>query len=129
MTEKQLPKIIKEVGFDFSWDEGKVWTLNIPVEEMDIGELSWHFEIPFWGSTNGFYDLKPSEVLAHPEKHKEHLARVETADLTHPLDIMFWKNRWLLLDGLHRLAKLSSLGFKKVKVRKIPQSSIPQIQK
>ena len=33
-----IPKIIKRVGFDFSWKEEKVWKLNVPVEEIDIKE-------------------------------------------------------------------------------------------
>ncbi|HVX93102.1 MAG TPA: hypothetical protein VHA74_03240 [Candidatus Dojkabacteria bacterium] len=49
------------------------------------------------------------------------------SDLQYPLDIMFWKGRYLLLDGLHRLAKAKILGLKTVKVRKIPQEAIPQI--
>ncbi len=47
MKEKILPKIIKEVGFDFHWSEEKVWKLNYPIEEINIDELSWHFKIPF----------------------------------------------------------------------------------
>ncbi len=90
---EKIPKIIKEVGFDFSWDEEKVWQLDVPVEEMDISELEWHFTIPFWNTQNGYYDLKPNDVLANPEKYKEEFARIMKADLSHPLDIMFWKNR------------------------------------
>lgn len=124
---KRLPKIIKDVGFDFHWKEEKVWALDIPVEEMDIRELQWHFEIPFWNTPNGFYDLKPNEVLANPEKYKEEFKRTMKADLKYPLDIMFWKGKWLLLDGLHRLVKAKQSGMEKVKVRKIPQKFIPQI--
>ena len=51
------------------------------------------------------------------------------SDLQHPLDIMFWKRRWLLLDGLHRLTKAKMTGQKKIKVRKIPQEAIPKIRK
>ena len=35
---------------------------------MDIDELSWHFEIPFWDIDNGFYDLKPNEVINNFKK-------------------------------------------------------------
>ncbi|HVX93101.1 MAG TPA: hypothetical protein VHA74_03235 [Candidatus Dojkabacteria bacterium] len=47
------PKIIDDVGFDFDWKEEKVWELDVPVEEISLDELSWHFDIPFWGD----YDL------------------------------------------------------------------------
>jgi hypothetical protein len=33
---RELPVIIQEVGFDFSWDERKVWKLGVPTEEIPI---------------------------------------------------------------------------------------------
>ncbi len=126
---KKLPKIIKEVGFDFGWSEEKVWRLDVPEVEIDIEELAWHFEIPFWNSPDGYYDLTPSQVLADPETFNGEFERIMKADLTYPLDIMFWKNRWLLLDGLHRLVKLKQQGMEKVKVRKIPHGKIPEIRR
>jgi hypothetical protein len=39
------------------------------------------------------------------------------------------KGRWLILDGLHRLMKLSVEGEEKVKVRIIPREKIPEILK
>ncbi len=127
MKNRKLPKIIKDVGFDFGWSEEKVWVLDVPTEEMDIEELVWHFEIPFWNTSSGYYDLKPSDVLAVPGKHKAEFEKIMRADLSYPLDIMWWKNRWLLLDGLHRLVKAKQLGMEKIKVRKIPKEVIPLI--
>lgn len=46
--EKDLPEIIKQVGFEFDWNEEDVWKLDYPVEETDISLLEWHFDIPFW---------------------------------------------------------------------------------
>lgn len=129
-AKREIPKIIKEVGFDFHWDNEKVWVLDIPVEEMDISKLAWHFDIPFWDKPNGgYYDLTPNDVLDKPETYREEFERTMKADLSHPLDIMFWKGKWLMLDGLHRLIKQKQLGYSRVNVRKIPQKYIPQIKK
>lgn len=104
-------------------------TLDIPVEEMDINELTWHFSVPFWNAPNGgYYDLTPEEVKSEPETHKQEYDRTMKADMSHPLDIMFWKGRWVLLDGLHRPLKASILGQDKVQVRKVPESAIPDIR-
>jgi hypothetical protein len=119
------PKIIQEVGFDFHWSEEKVWALEIPAEEMDISELEWHFDIPFWDN----YTLKPNDVLKDSAKYKEEFERTIQSDLFYPLDIMWWKNRWVLLDGLHRLLKAKHLGMQKVMIRKIPIEAISQIKK
>jgi len=127
---RELPPIIKEVGFDFHWDERKVWALNIPVEVLPISELTWHLDIPFlWSQPAGFYDLKPSTVLHHPEQYPEEYARTLEADLQYPIDIMQKAEHWVILDGLHRLMKAALQEQVSVKVRKIPQSAVPLIQK
>lgn len=122
--KNNLPKIIKEIGFDFNWDIRKVWALDLPVVEMPVKELAWMFEIPFWDS----YKTKPIDVANNPKGHKDQYKRTMATNLSHPLDIMFWKGRWLMLDGLHRLLKAHILGLKTVKVRKIPVSLISQIK-
>lgn len=127
MVLKKIPKIILDVGFDFDWQEEKVWKLRYPIEEIPLKELEWHFEIPFWNTPSGFYDLKPSDVIQFPKKFKEEYERTMKADLSHPIDIMENKGRWVILDGLHRLVKLKILGKKKIQVRKIPHKEIPNI--
>jgi len=42
---------------------------------------------------------------------------------------MWNKGRWLILDGLHRLMKAKILSLRKVNVRKIPRSEVPNILK
>lgn len=124
--EKDIPQIIKDVGFDFNWSEEKVWALDVPVEEMDIKELTWHFDVPFlW--EDGVYNLKPQEVIDSPKTHEKEYERTMKADLIHPIDIMENKGRWLILDGLHRLMKASILKIDKVQVRKISREDIPII--
>ncbi|MEK7096015.1 MAG: hypothetical protein AAB896_01865 [Patescibacteria group bacterium] len=51
------------------------------------------------------------------------------ADTLHPIDIMFWRKRWLILDGLHRLMRQAIESKNVVQVRKIPESAIPLIVK
>ncbi|MFA6554700.1 MAG: hypothetical protein WCS89_04330 [Candidatus Paceibacterota bacterium] len=121
-----IPQIIKDVGFDFSWDEEKVWDLDVPIEDMSINDLIWHFDIPFlW--EGGVYNLKPREVIDNPDKHEKEYKRTMNADLVYPIDIMENKGHWLILDGLHRLMKSSVMKLEKVRVRKISRELIPKI--
>jgi len=129
VKKRQKPGIIKEVGFDFDWYGEKVWALDVPVEEMAIEDLEWHFEMPFWWTEGGYYDFKPIWAMSEPKKYPDRIDRIMKADLDYPLDIMHWKGRWLLLDGLHRLAKAKMTGLKKVRVRKIPAEAIPKFKK
>ena len=57
--QSDRPKIIQDVGFDFSWDEKKVWELDVPETEIDIRELLWHFDIPFLSQGNRVYSVTP----------------------------------------------------------------------
>lgn len=128
-NKDQIPEIIKEIGFDFDWENERVWALNIPVTEMDIEELKWHFDIPFHWHKGGVYNLKSREIIENPKEHKEEYDRTMKADMKYPIDIMENKGRWLILDGLHRLMKAYIQGVKKVKVRIIPRDKIPEIVK
>lgn len=130
VATRQLPDAIKEVGFDFNWDERKVWEINASTEAMDISELVWHFDVPFlWSRPDGYYDLNPRWVIEDPEKYAEEYERTQKSDTSYPIDIMQWRGRWVILDGLHRLMKLHSEGKTVVNVRKIPESALPLIKK
>ena len=94
-----------------------------------MSDLEWHFYIPFWWTEGGFYDFKPIWVIENPEKYSDRYERIMNTDMSHPLDIMKWRGRWLLLDGLHRLTRARMENQNKVKVRKVPVAAIPQIKK
>lgn len=126
-AEPTIPQIIQDVGFDFSWSEPKVWKLEVPSEDISITELVWHFNVPFLWEKGGVYNLTPRAVLEHPADHPEEYERTLSADTAYPIDIMQNKGRWLILDGLHRLMKLSVAGKIMVQVRKIPREKIPEI--
>jgi len=122
-----VPKIIKDVGFDFWWDSEKVWDLSVPVTEINIADLDWHLDYPFWGE-NGFkYNLKPADVINFPDKHNFEYKRIMKADLYYPIDIMENKGRWLILDGLHRLAKAVINKKERISVRIISRDLIANI--
>lgn len=78
-------------------------------------------------TSEGYYDLTPKEVLNNPERYVVEFSIIKDADLRYPLEVMFYKERWLLLDGLHRLAKAYLTGKHIVDVRKIPKGVIPLI--
>jgi len=128
-SNTNFPEIIKDVGFDFSWSELKVWGLDVPTTKMDISELTWHFEIPFLWEGGEMYNLKPREVIHFPDDHADEYKRTLQAELKYPIDIMENKGRWLILDGLHRLMKASIQGAKEVDVRVIPRDKISKISK
>jgi hypothetical protein len=128
---KNLPKIIKKHGFDFRWENQKVWELDIPIEEIDVSELEWIFDKPFWSETgSGYPEVAPRWVIDDMDLYEEHRKRIKQADISQAIDIMQNQlGEWLILDGLHRLVNLYMKGNKKIKVRKIPRKFIPVILK
>ena len=127
VVRKEMPQIIKDVGFDFSWNEKDVWKLEAPVTEIDVKELVWHLDIPFMWENGGYYNLKPQAVLDNPTQHQTEYDRTLRSDLSHPIDVMENKGRLTILDGLHRLMKTVILGQEKIKARIIPRTEIPKI--
>lgn len=128
-SKDYFPRVVSEVGFDFDWNEKKVWQLNLPVSEIGIGELVWHFDIPFCADseTGGKYGLKPRQIIDDPVRFAKEYEKTMAADLSYPLDVMENKGKKLLLDGLHRLMKAYINGQKTVKARIVPRSKILEI--
>lgn len=126
---EEIPQSVLEYGFDFDWDESDVWGLVYPSESMSIEELEWHLDVPFWEYDGRDYSLCPRDVLNSPEKYKEHYDRIKGSDINYPIDVMFNKGRYVILDGVHRLLKCKMLGMKDVSVRIIPREEIKNISK
>ena len=129
---KDLPDFIKKYGYDFPKDTKKVWELDIPVEDLDINEITWHFEFPFWNYNDIPYSVKPIDVMKYKDKYSMQYERIINADTSYPIDLIDDRKRTgklLILDGLHRLAKLYLEGASTVKVRIVPRTKIPYICK
>lgn len=122
-----VPPEISAVGFDFDWDNKKLWALDLLVEDMAVSELTWHFELPFWREGETWFVVRPKDVLADPDKYPEHRDRIAKSNPDLPLHIMWHKGRWVFLDGMHRLAKAVQAGRTTVKVQKVPPEKIPEI--
>ena len=121
---------ITDVGFDFGWNVEKVHALQAPVELLQIGELAWHLDVLYqWISPIGVRELRALDVMEHLEDFPYHAERIANADTNFALDIMWYRDRWIMLDGLHRLMKETRAGRRVVKVRKIPTVDIPKIRR
>ncbi len=117
------------VGLDFgNWDDEKLWALELPTEEININELLWHFDAPFWPNDNGEkWTITPWDVISAKPSTKSEQQKVEDADLSYPIDILENHGKWLVLDGLHRITKAYRLGQNTVKVRVVPRERLPEI--
>lgn len=125
------PKIMIETGFSFDWDDAKVQAMDEPVSELNINELLWNLDIPFWEEEKiNDWNLTPREVAEYPKYHQNHYQRVLKSDLQYPICIARNKyGKWFILDGTHRLTKAYLNRQKTVKVKIIPKERISEIKK
>jgi|SRR3989338_5731083 len=123
------PKIIQDITPDFDWESKKIWSLDLPVEEMEMEKLLWHFDYPFWEKEGtDDWNLTPWELIEHPEQEPTHYAKIKKADLAFPIEIMEFKGKYRILDGIHRLAKAYLAGKKTIKVRIVPPEQVENIR-
>lgn len=123
-----MPQITKDLGFDFWWDTQKLWEIDLPIEDMEVEELEWMFELPFWDLNGKSISLKPIDVKQNPSKYKEQFERTLQTDLAFPINIIYLNYKWVIMDGLHRLLKAKILGNKTIRVKRAYKKHIPLIE-
>ena len=75
------------------------------------------------------WNLSISELLKNLDSEPSHAKKINKADLTYPIDLYFYKNEWIILDGVHRLAKALLLKNRTILVRRITEKNIDTIKK
>lgn len=111
-----------------NWDERKIWNIELPISEMDTDNFLWHLDIPYWTSDDGkeFVITARDLIKKTPNSTKEQ-NRVVRADLNFPIDVIHYRGRWVILDGVHRFIKSYIQGVEKVSVRVFPKERLSEI--
>jgi hypothetical protein len=102
-----LPPQLRGVFFDWRWETPKVWALPTGTSTAPLDDLAWHLDLTVWTTVRGEprFDLAPATVLAAPGRHGRHWATIQDVDLRHPLELFRNGDRWVILDGYHRLCR------------------------
>jgi len=87
------------------WQIDKLFALDLLVERIPIAELEWQLDLPMWQRDGVRFRVRPVDVLADPDGHPHHVARVTTADPSYPIHVIEHHGRLAVLDGFHRLVK------------------------
>jgi len=119
-----IPDELKNVYVDFYWSQNKLWALEMTVTELAINELDWILDYPVW-----YMDPEPIPrmILKNQEQDSPHWNRIKAADLNFPIHVLYWKNRLLILDGIHRLIKAKTSGATKIKTKILSKGQILKI--
>ncbi len=75
------------------------------------------------------FDLKPRDVLEKPGKYSYHITRIKEADESYPVCVTEYKGHEIVIDGIHRLAKLVSGNVETMNVKVINGESFENIAK
>jgi len=129
LTRPELRRqAIDQAWFDFEWDFRKIWEMDLPAEELPIADLAWHLDLPLWEHRGQKNAISPRDVLDHPARYRRQFIEIMETDLDYPAEVMWWNERWTMLDGVHRLAKAVQLGRDTLTVHKVPHDRIPEFR-
>lgn len=123
----EIPTALRGWLLPIDWDRRRLWGLHLPCRDVRLEELRWHFDLPWWRRDGVWFQVTPREFLAHPTAHPEHSARVANADLSYPLHVIRRRERWLILDGIHRLVKAEMLGLDEIAVSTLDSPDLAKI--
>lgn len=119
------PKILTDVGLSVFVNTVELRDFDVPISEINIQDLLWHFDMPVWEKDGtDDWNLTPWEVIRKETGTKGHQKKVQDADLRHPLIITRYNDRFVILDGVHRLVKAYAQGSTKVNAKVIPYEYI-----
>jgi hypothetical protein len=105
-----IPAALRGWLLPIDWDRERLWALDLPHRRLELEELRWHLDLPWWRRDGVWFQLTPREFVADPSAHPEHMERLVTADLCYPLHVVRRHQRWLILDGIHRLLRAELIG-------------------
>lgn len=125
----KIPKRLKPFTVNFGRNIDAIHTLELPVVKMPIYTLLIHLYLPWFFLTKEKpFSLEPIVVIENPKKYPHHYKKIINTDTSFPIDILWWNNKWLIMDGLHRLCKLYIQGAKYIQVRIISNEILELIK-
>ncbi len=106
MEHKHPPRVLTDAGLSLFVNTVRLRELPLPVVEIPLEKLLWHFDMPVWEKDGtDDWNLMPWEVIRKEEGTTTHWKRMEEADLGFPIIVTDYNHRLVILDGMHRLVK------------------------
>jgi hypothetical protein len=100
-----VPEALRDVFPPYQWQLEKLRELDLKVEPVEIADLVWMFDLPLWQLEGERFKVTPHQVAETPMNFRAHYQRVMDADLDFPINLVAYRGRLVVLDGLHRVLK------------------------
>lgn len=115
------PTILTDMGLNMYVDTVKLRELPLPIVDMHIQDLIWHFDMSVWAKDGtDEWNLTPWDVIRGVEGSTNHKNRTAEADPQYPILVTNYKSRYVILDGVHRLTKIYLQGKDSIRAKMIP---------
>lgn len=110
-----MPEDVKQALPQFAWSVEGLWKLERPIEDFPVDRFTWLLDLPMWRWRGRRWQISMQDVLSDPEQYRAHHERSERTDTRYPIHVTFHNDRWIILDGYHRLLKTLSRGRANIK--------------
>lgn len=120
----KIPKPLRDAGYEIYCDAEKLGSLDIPVIDFEIKDLIWNFDLPLWGKDGEGWNLTPWDVINNVPGSASQRKRVENIDMKYPILIFKKNDKWLIIDGAHRLVRAYLDGQQTILAKIISQDLI-----
>lgn len=118
----KIPKLLTENGLYMFVNDIKLRELPISIQNIPIEKFLWHFDMPIWDKDRtDDWNLTPWQVIRKEEGSTAHQKRVKEVDFSYPLIVAKFKNKLVILDGVHRLVKAYLEGRSDIEGKIIPK--------
>ena len=127
---KRIPPELADHILPFNWDVRLVWRQEAEVTLRLLAEFEYLLDLPLWSSRPNMgmlFDIAPRTVMTFPERVPHQTQRIHEARIEFPIDLIRYQGREWVLDGVHRIARLSLMGVDTMKVRVHEETALPRI--
>jgi hypothetical protein len=114
-----MPLRVRRAFPQFDWTEEALWRLQLPVEELPVETFDWLLDLPIWRWQGRRFQISMQDVLSDPAQYRAHHEKAERADTAHPIHVTWYRRRWVILDGYHRLLRTIVEGRRTIKAVKV----------
>jgi hypothetical protein len=100
---------------------------SLPLVRSSGSTSSLDLGLPWWRHDGSWFQITPAQFRANPAAYPSHAHRIARADLSHPSHVVRRRERWLILDGIHRLLKADMLGHDAIEVLTLTAADVARI--
>ena len=123
----RVPPALRGVILEVAWDVDLLRQLDLPVVDVELADLRWQLELPWWTHEGHPFAISPTQVRADPARYPGHRQRVLDADLYRPIYVMERSRGLVVMDGVHRLAKADELGWDRILAHRVQMRDIAKV--